>query len=321
MNNSQLEEQWQSLEEQSLSSEANMLRLSSACKADLFIAFNQDNQRCLLLLSEEVPPLRSNGIIKTRLSLNWDNDNKHLVLTLLDSGYIKLFDDLVVSLHNAINSAVSDASYTSIFLNTFQQWVEFFEVDKQDRLTLNEIKGLFGEMWLLQQLIELKQQNAPSILAAWKGPFDQGQDFVFDDEHLEVKSIDEGRNIVKISSEFQLDVPTDKNLLLVVLHLVSASDDSKSLKELFFEIKELLLTNLSDISPLYKALYQKGIHLGNIHLYDNYRFEIIRKTVFDATSEEFPKLSRHNIAKAISGVRYTLGLSSLKKYIVEESDY
>ena len=55
------------------------------------------------------------------------------------------------------------------------------------------------------------------ILLSWRGPFDEGHDFVFDFTDYEIKTIEKTKNNVRISSEFQLDSEKGKKIELVVI--------------------------------------------------------------------------------------------------------
>ena len=51
------------------------------------------------------------------------------------------------------------------------------------------------------------------ILLSWRGPYDEGHDFVFEFRDYELKTIESSKNNVRISSEFQLESEKGKELV------------------------------------------------------------------------------------------------------------
>ena len=80
-------------------------------------------------------------------------------------------------------------------------------------LSVEEIRGLFGELNFLQQLLD-HARTEHDALASWEGPESTQQDFIFDNTVLKVKTLSgRERNSVRISSEDQLDSLNDRFFL------------------------------------------------------------------------------------------------------------
>ncbi len=211
--------------------------------------------------------------------------------------------------------------YSKVFIQMFYKWSEFFDDKKSDKLSQGIIKGLFGELFILKSLIiESDSAHLNDTLNSWKGPYDEGHDFVFNQKNIEVKTKDLSKLNVKISSEYQLEAEQDKALELLVLSVENNPAEGVSLRLLLAEIKELIIDKLGDFSIILTALLQKNITSQNISQYDNYRFQVIEQIVYNC-NEDFPKLIKSNTDQAISSIKYALTLSYLDDFIISQKKF
>ena len=82
---------------------------------------------------------------------------------------------------------------------------------------LYELRGLVGELLYLER-VAIPKYGIEAAVACWVGPKGADQDFVSQDKRIEVKTIREGADRVRISSAEQLDVSGhDLKLAMVVL--------------------------------------------------------------------------------------------------------
>jgi hypothetical protein len=220
-------------------------------------------------------------------------------------------------MYNRIKDLLDVDNYSKEFIQTFYKWSEFFN-DKNSLLLSSEIiKGLFGELFLLQSYIDnLKLTNINDILNSWTGPFDKRHDFTFDQKDIEVKTKTESKLDITISSEYQLEKNLDKELELIVISVIE--NDGYTLQFLIKEIKNKIQLKSGDYTLFLKALNMKGIDLKNVSLYDNYLFKPISQIAYNCTSLSFPKIVKSNISKEISKVKYDLRISALNSFITSE---
>jgi hypothetical protein len=220
-------------------------------------------------------------------------------------------------MYNRIKDLLDVDNYSKEFIQTFYKWSEFFN-DKNSLLLSSEIiKGLFGELFLLQSYIDnLKLTNINDILNSWTGPFDKRHDFTFDQKDIEVKTKTESKLDITISSEYQLEKNLDKELELIVISVIE--NDGYTLQFLIKEIKNKIQLKSGDYTLFLKALNMKGIDLKNVSLYDNYLFKPISQIAYNCTSLSFPKIVKSNISKEISKVKYDLRISALNSFITSK---
>lgn len=284
---------------------------------EISIGFNSKLHRCLLLELPKVHNVDFQTSIKQNLTLSFFSDTGYIVLELTDNSYTDLFNDLIVSLYQRIYQLTDVDGYSKIFIQMFYKWSEFFDDKKSEKLSQDIIKGLFGELFVLkEQIKECSSSHLNDLLYAWKGPYDEGHDFVLDQKNIEVKTKELSKLSVKISSEYQLEPEANKALELLVLSVETNPAKGQSLRALLNDVKEMIVNKLGDFSIVLTALAQKNITTKNIYQYDNYRFEPVEESIYDCNEEKFPKLTTSNTPKAIGSIRYTLYLSYLKDFIL-----
>lgn len=291
--------------------------ISQECKPDLFLGMNSFNNHCLILVLPKLYKLDFNTVKKDKISITLYPQTNYLVLELEDNSYYSIFDDLIISLYQVIKDLTVIDEYTRDFIDTFNKWSEFFEDISSTDLSKDSIKGIFGELFVLQNILnDSNSSTINNILSSWKGPYDGPHDFVFDNRLLEVKTKYPTGQIVSISSEYQLQSEIGKSLELLVLSIIDDNLNGKSLREIFEIIKNEVLKKSGDISIFLTALKQKNINQKNIFKYDNYRFKAVEQIVYNANVESFPKLTFIKSPDAICNIKYNLKLAHLNEFII-----
>lgn len=319
---SDLQELWKNLT-YSGKSEFEFVRIDKGeAIPEISIGFNSTLNRCLLLELPKLHDVDFQKTIKQNLSLSFFYDTGYIVLELTDSSFTDLFNDLIISIYQHIYQMSDVKEYSQVFIQMFYKWSEFFDDKKLEKLSQDIIKGLFGELFVLKELI----QDTPSVhindlLNAWKGPYDKGHDFELDQKHIEVKTKEVTKTFVKISSEHQLELEMGIPLELLVLSVETNSLKGQSLSALISDIKDAIVSKLGDFSIILTALSQKNITAQNIYQYDNFRFEAIEEIIYDCTNIDFPKLTKINTPKAIGSIQYTLHLNYLNEYISSKRNF
>jgi hypothetical protein len=159
------------------------------------------------------------------------------------------------------------------------------------------------------------------LLISWRGPYDEAHDFVFDLFDFEVKTIENSKGIVHISSEFQLESEVGKMLELIVLFVKADNDNGLTLKSLINDIKIIVLDGLGDNSIFIKALSQKGLVFGSLDQYEIHRFTPIEQISYDCNNENFPKLIRTSIPDGVSGLNYNIRLNLIEEFISDKKQF
>ena len=292
------------------------LLLSSECHASLYISINPERCRYLILALPKSFHIDLNAVKKDKISIELDRDKNYVFLTLYDPIYHDLFDDLIISLHNTIKDIHEVDEYSRIFVQTYYKWSQFFDDEILDKLSRNEIQGLFGELIILKSMLQkTTASKVNDVLESWKGPYDQGHDFILDDKDIEVKTQFNSKTTIRISSENQLESTDQRDLELTVVSVEFNLNDGVSIRILAENINEIANKFLGDPSIFLKALRQKGLSFVNLKSYDNWRFKTRGITTYDCLNPLFPKIIRSTINSSISGVKYNINLKNLDAFI------
>jgi len=245
-----------------------------------------------------------------------------ILIKLNDIDFIDLFNDLIISLYSKIYKISDPRFYSKELISSFYKWVEFFDDKQIKKLTPEEIQGLFGELFVLNDRLRVTDNlNVNSVLESWRGPYGNTNDFVLDKKNIEVKTKQESKSFVKISSEYQLDIEFNKGLELLVISLVNDISEGESIFDLLSKIILLVRHNHGDLAILYQALNQKGLSIDSIKEYNNHRFTVKKTALYDCTLNDFPKLSYSNIPKEITKLKFNLRISTLTEFLIEEKVY
>lgn len=295
------------------------IRIDSKCLPDLFLGLNSENRRSLILKlpRDYTPDFQSSQ--KQNLSLNLYSETGWVLLTLLDDQYFDLFDDLILSIYNKIHLMSSARLYVTEFLKTFYKWSEFFQENQTQSLSDETVRGLFGELLVLNELLVISRSTEINdVLNSWKGPYDTNHDFVNDSFDIEVKTRFDSVPNINISSEYQLQPEAGKGLTLHVVNIKSDMTNGFSLSDLVMNVREAVVLKLGDYTIVLRGLSQKGLNFKTLVKYEHLRFTPIKITTFDCCHDDFPRLIRSNLAAAVSAVSYKLNVNELRLFTLSE---
>ena len=295
------------------------LRISSECIPELNIGIDSSRKRSLLLELPEINSIQFNSVIKENLSIELFKDTNYIVLKLLDSTYDDIFNEFIISIYNLIKKIQDINESVSKLLTQFHKWSNFFDDRKNDKLDLNAIKGLFGELVVLKYLIETSSgHNIDDVLNSWKGPFNLTHDFILDNTNLEVKTKEESKLDIRISSEFQLQPEPEKQLELMIVSIFTNDYNGISIKQMVWIIKDLIKERLGDVSILFTGLKAMGLYLTNIPEYDNYRFRPTKISSYDCNAIGFPRIIKTTLQIGISDISYNLRVPMISQFKILE---
>jgi len=318
MKGEQLNTKWEQISASNIVKGYKSLRINASCYSDIYLAIDEQDNHCLILILPIDYELKFRVIKKDKISLEYFSDKNYVVMTLLDNEFNGLFDDLILSIYNAIKDIEKVEVYSKVFIQTFHQWVLFFSPEYSTKLSKDIIKGIFGELIVLRELVlSSGWRDINETLLGWVGPYDQTHDFVYLDKNIEVKTKDDKQVSVRISSEHQLTIEEGKKLIMSVVSVSEDLINGASLKMLVKELKVLTFEMFGDFSIVLKALHQKGLTLQNVSCYDNYRFKAMSLTDFDCSNEGFPKITLANLPPNIANVTYDLNISKMSKFKIQ----
>lgn len=323
MNSSDLQEKWRTIEPLPREGDYDHIRITAACRAELFLGVSPDGDRCLILMLPTDFELDFHPVEGEQLSLTklLSPNRNYVVLTLLNSDFHDVFNDLVVSMYNFIWQMEDVAEYSQLFIATFRKWARFFNIDTGDRLQKTTIQGMFGEIVYLRKLLTIGPvSQVNTILESWRGPYDQGHDFVMADKNVEVKTRMQANTGVHIANENQLDMLEGKGLELAVVAVDEVEPGAISLRELAREMVTRIEGLLGDSQIFYTAMLQKNLTPANLGEYDDFLFRPLEMAVYDCLREGFPRIVRSDLSDSLFGIRYGLNTAELDDFLLDSEE-
>jgi hypothetical protein len=293
------------------------IRLSELCILELFLAIDKDKCRYLILhLPDNFQPsieiLENENIV-----LTYSRAQQLIAIKLIDIEFDDLFDDLIVSMFNAISKESSIEVASKRMIESFVKWNQFFRKLEKKVYSEKTILGIWGELFILKKLVEKNSKaiEVDRVLEAWAGPLDSVHDFTFSDISIEVKSKLTTQNSINIASEFQLDSGAVENLELCIVN-VEKDVNGLTIEDLYSKIKKIILEKNADLSIFIARLIALKLDERSLKRYDSYSYKASKVTYYNCLDEKFPKIIRSRLDDEIFSVKYKLDVSSLSEFIL-----
>lgn len=312
---------WMSLEKPSIG-EFTTRRIFENSLHDIFIAKNEEGQFMIffvckndytVLISEAKLILKS---IQLDLRRNEILSKNYLILMLLDSDFLPLFDTFINFILAENYMELDEGRLIESIVVGLKEWRNFLSIGSSGLLSEEKIRGIIGELFYLDFLLEKYPKNRKKILKSWYGPEKLQYDFVFDNVNVEVKTIAKiDKNVITISSIYQLD-NSNIPLYLMVFGVFLVDSDTKESYSLNSLCRKII--NKLDIEE--KTLFNsKVLECGYIanQRYDDY-FYLIKEIGCYEVCGDFPRITSSMIPYGVVDVKYTLDLNIIKNYKVDQ---
>jgi hypothetical protein len=234
-----------------------------------------------------------------------DGNGSVLTITLNDESDGEVFEYFCRRLILICGRCSTEAEAVSQMLLEIERWHEFLG-RMRNGLSLEQRLGLFGELSCFDEVLGMF--GAEVALTSWTGPAGSPQDFAFPNGFVEVKTVRESGARVRISSEFQLDVPPGKGLFLRVFQ-VEDSTDGRGLSELTDLIR-------SKLDPLQTIQFDERLEMAglvNARQYSSDSWRICADEIY-VVGSQFPAIKSSALDASISSVQYRLNLSFLSAF-------
>jgi hypothetical protein len=242
-------------------------------------------------------------------------DQQRLVLTLARHTDQDLFLVLCETLVSTLSPITDPQGALTLTMIHLKRWKSFLSGRNARLLSEAEIRGLYAELHVLRALYHrtLPQQAA---VAAWRGPDDAHQDFIFGETAIEVKSLSgHERSCVRISSEDQLEGLTD-NIFLFTVRLSEMGD-----AENVYSLNELvqLIEYELNVAEAQEQFTDKLGACGYVPMpeYDEPRLLPGNRQAY-RVGPAFPRLVRSQIAKGLARVSYDIELEAMAAFKCDE---
>jgi len=313
---------WEKLEENSSDIPGLFkLRYSETSKCNVFLGVKFPEKYRMLIIKA---PLTIGKEFNFRYEFRglkfdkiYDTDDSNFILlnlALVDKQFNDIFDILIT---DVLASVINESDIKIIlknYSNRLIKWQSLFEKFKQQGLTSEEQRGLFGELFFMRKFLQ-DNSDYKNVILSWTGPEKQIKDFQFGRWSVEVKTT-HGNNHQKvhISSERQLDTTNLDNLYLNHLSLEVRQQSGETLNQMVDSVIEILNKDFTALNQFRNKLIEAGFFDHHRQLYTDIGY-FIRQDVFYKIENLFPRIEERDIRDGIGDVKYSIIISQCSDFI------
>ena len=232
---------------------------------------------------------------------------------LLDNDLKDIFSLFIQNILEDIIKSITENEALTITLNVISKWKKLFDKINFSGLTIEQQKGLVGELLFINYLLK-NNKTAASILNAWTGPDFEDKDFVFGSVGVEIKLTASKHPKITITSERQLDTENLGKLFLILYTTEEVKESGFSLNSLVEQTRQNISINEECIF-FNERLLLLGYREDDIEHYNKMYF--LKKTFSFKVSNDFPKIVKSQLPLGIYNTSYSIELSAVEKFILE----
>ena len=245
--------------------------------------------------------------------LNETDGTFELYIYLLENDLKDIFSIFIQNILEDIIKSITENEALTITLNVISKWKKLFDRINFNGLTIEQQKGLMGELLFLNYLLK-SNKTAASILNAWTGADFEDKDFVFGSVGVEIKLTSSKHPKIKVTSERQLDAENLGKLFLILYTTEEVKENGFSLPSLIEQTRQNISTNEERIFFNEKLLLLGYREDDREHYNKMYS---LKKTFGFIVEADFPKIVKSQLPLGIYNTSYSIELSAVEKFILE----
>ena len=241
-------------------------------------------------------------------------NNFELNIYLLDNDLKDIFSLFIQNILEDIRNNITESEAIVTTLNVVAKWKKLFDKINFNGLTLEEQKGLIGELLFLNYLLNNKKtyENAVYMWTSAEREL-EAKDFTLGSTGVEIKFTSSKQPKIKISNERQLDVENFSELFLVLYSTEAVRDNGFSLNSLVDQTRKKI-TAKEKLNNFNHRLQLNG-YFDEDREYYSKMYSPKRTFVFLVTPD-FPKIIKNQIPLGIYDASYSIEISAVEKFIV-----
>lgn len=247
--------------------------------------------------------------------INRNETGGHWVLSLIlqDPRFAEVFLRLVAHLVAASGRRTTPEEAWAAVDAVLHEWRKLLQARPTGVLSIEELRGLVGELWLLLHRFAARMPIDRAI-SGWLGPLNAPQDFWYEESGFhEAKSIGPTTTHVRISSANQLDEPGMELIVLQVPQVAETVTGAVNLASLVRQATAGL--NAVGVPPdeLDLRLKRMGVDITHPFYAENwFRISVVQTFV---VTETFPALRQSSLPSGVERVRYSLARSNITPFL------
>lgn len=292
--------------------EGDAFRINSTGKFDYFwLKPDKRTPGLLLKLNAKLSPMPRLPKLKNLIASFRNTDAGYaFVLTLKELSQIDVFETLCRDIVDAGESAENIDDALSRTIQRTYRWHHLLRGGKPNGLSLEEQRGLVGELAYLRKLAE---KIGPDMsIEGWMGPSGAVRDFEFINTCIEVKTKRvASKPYVSISSADQLADIQDCRLFLNVQNVASAvSPDGQTLHDHVALTAKLFQNSSNAFDKWEDALYSTGYDPAND--YEERRWHLFVDETYEV-KDGFPRITTP-LLPGVEMVKYAIDLNACSDF-------
>ena len=262
-------------------------------------------------------------IIKSKETINENRKGikvKHSKLDLIDFGKDSFIDiictnkdfrkEFIQIVEQIINHFKQNNDIVKAIKFTINKWYYFFEKDSKIDLSESEVKGLIGELLLINNLSEKKEYK--EIIKAWNGPESGVRDFNFDAFDIEVKtSSKEIGHVHTINGQIQLKSEDITLFVYSVSLKKSDSANSITLKKLIDSICLEIGDDAFLLNDFFEKLEKVNVLVPRTENYNHFSYELNNILTIKINKDNLGQFLVENTNTRISNLKYDYDFNGL----------
>lgn len=231
----------------------------------------------------------------------------YLIISQEEEQSTDIFDAVLQNLVDHLTSPNGDSLFSMIY-TVLDRWRNFFLKGGFRKLSDEQQRGLFGELFFIDEWLEKNPGKPPLLIEQWEGPTKGRIDFKSSNCGFEIKTVSEKlTKTIKISNEDQLKLTTGiSTIYLYVCFLEQSKTHGMSLEGLVLKVRKEIARRSERIALIFNDML---IDLGfREEEYGSTLFFVEKVEVYEA-EKDFPRLLKEDLPKGISHVSYYIDLT------------
>lgn len=293
-------------------------RIDELPQFNCFAATNHltGNHLFLMELSKNtiIPEFKNSSFRGVRIEVFDLNESKELNIYLIDNELKEIFSLFIENIIEEITKIPTENEAVTITSNIIQKWKKLFDKLHAKGLTLEQQKGLIGELLFLDELID-SSLNPSYLLNCWTGPDFEDKDFTLGATCFEIKFTTSKLPRIKITSERQLDTSNIDNLFLSNYISENLKENGISLNSIVDNIREKISNNSATLKYFNEKLESTG-YFNEDREYYNSQYGLKSRSIYQV-NDSFPKLTGDSLPKGIYNTSYYIENSAIEIFKVD----
>lgn len=284
---------------------------------DVYSGFDDLKRPAILVKLKNKPRIE----IKTQVletNINRRKDSMWaLLISLTNNKLIGVFEKLSKDLINSISDEKNQVIAERKLIQRYNEWQCLFEEEANKKLDFNQLQGLFGELYFINNVL-IPKQGVTKAISSWIGPIGGNKDFQLENIWFEIKTKSINKDTIHISNKNQLI--SEQLGYLVVVDCEKTSPDISNSINLITLYEEMC--NQMDNEQMLTEFMRKLANLNFIpgEYYKQFNF-LVKEITFYEVNDKFPLISLSSLENAICNLRYDLFLPALIKHIRGEIEW